>query len=195
MSRIFIFILFLINKTLFLFLFQLDVRLIGKPLPGYPMALPVGAVASASVLLVGTDRSSLSSSSFYLFQQIYLCVHYFILFYFNNVCPKYSHYHHCCLCHCHHHVRHHHLNRRDSHYHHHLYPLFSSLFFPSRLFTILDLHDYSREAYSKTSKMSKDKVLDPSMRPWMGHKYGYEPAYVHVDKCFTQENIQFDTFL
>ena len=62
----------------------------GKPLKGYPMALPSGAIASASVLLV-------------------------------------------------------------------------------------DLHDYSKEARLKTSKMSRDKVLDPSMSPWMAHYYGYEP--------------------
>ena len=62
----------------------------GKPLKGYPMALPSGAIASASVLLA-------------------------------------------------------------------------------------DLHDYSKEARLKTSKMSRDKVLDPSMSPWMAHYYGYEP--------------------
>ena len=49
------------------------------------------------------------------------------------------------------------------------------------LYLLPDLHDYSREVALKTSRMSKDKFLDPSMQPWMGHKYGYEPAYVPID--------------
>jgi hypothetical protein len=53
---------------------------------------------------------------------------------------------------------------------------FSLLYSSSSSFSnVSDLHDYTKEARAKTQKMVKDKVLDPSMLPWMAHTYGYEP--------------------
>ena len=137
--------------------------MLGKALDGYPMALPAGVIASASVLLVGTYfhkhfliscllRSN-TLHSYYTSSLLFI----FFPFHTNYSSSAISYFSSFPLL-------------PISFYSSppFLLPFFSAPYTP-------DLHDYTKEARAKTQKMVKDKVLDPSMLPWMAHTYGYEP--------------------